>query len=303
MDGDLIERLNKCKDMPTIPAVALEVLRLCRSKQASIHQVAEVVSRDPVLSGRILEVANSAFFGSPTKVATVGQALVRMGLRNAQSVALGFTIINQKEPVGAPSFSHTDFWKSSLVTAVAAKTIEERSRRQFPAEAFTAGLLQDIGILGMNNALKHEYEPVVKAWNAGDPNIIELEQKLFGSDHTEVGAYLLALWNVPECIVDPIVAHHRPESVAAANSEYGRMARILQTADAFMTMICKGGAGAQVNRCVALCKHNLGWPAGWVVPTVRDMRPMIAEITRMLAVAVDGDQVMGQAKATLATRA
>ena len=303
MDGELIEKLNRCKDMPTIPAVALEVLRLCRSRDASIQAVAEVVSRDPVLSGRILEVANSAFFASPTKVPTVGQALVRMGLRNAQSVALGFTIVNQKEIQGAPSFSHMDFWKSSLVTAVAAKTIEERSRRPFAAEAFTAALLQDIGILGMSNALKEEYEPVVQAWNAGRSDLVELEEKLFDSNHMEVAAYLLALWNVPECIVDPITAHHRPEALQTTNREYDRLARVLQTADAFMTMVCKGGTAVQVNRCVMLCKHNLNWPASWVLPTVRDMRPMIAEIQRMLAVAVDGDQVMGQAKATLASRA
>jgi HD-like signal output (HDOD) protein len=248
-------------------------------------------------------VANSAFFGAPTKVATVGQALVRMGLRNAQSVALGFTVVNQTEVRGAPSFDQKAFWRSSLVTAVAAKTIEERSRNQLAAEAFTAGLLQDIGILGLNNALKDEYEPVVKAWNAGAANICEMEQDLFGSDHCEIGAYLMGLWNVPETIVDPATAHHHPDRLESVNREYPRMARVLQTADAFMNLICKGGMRTHLGRCIELCKKNLSWPPNRLVPTVKEMRPNIIEIQRMLAVDVDADQVMGEARTVAATKA
>lgn len=289
--------------MPTIPVVAMEVLRLCRNKDASIQQVAEIVSRDPALSGKILRVANSALFGGSTQVATVKQALVRMGLRNAQSAALGFSVVNQKSVCGAPSFNHSAFWESSLVTAVAAKTVTQQSRGQFPDEAFTAGLLQDIGILSMNNALKGEYEPVVKAWNAGADNIVEMERELFGSDHMEVAAYLLALWNVPERLVDPIAAHHASENLANLSRQHRHMARVLCVADAFMTMICKGGNSSQVSRCVAQCKNYLFWPPNHVLSTVRDMKPKIGEIQRMLATDIDGDDVMGKAKATFASTA
>ena len=123
MNDSLFDRLAGCGNLPTIPGVALEVLTLARSRQSSIDKISAIVARDPALSTRMLRVANSSLFGTPIKATTVKQALVRMGLRSAQSVALSFSVNTKLTKASPDGFDHLAFWRSSLVTAVAATTV------------------------------------------------------------------------------------------------------------------------------------------------------------------------------------
>lgn len=298
MNPDLIEKLSQCDDLPTIPAVALEVLRLCKSPDASFEQVEEVVRNDPVLTGRLISLANSAMFRSAARAATVRQALVRMGTRAVRLVALSCTVSAREPARSATSFNVRRFWERSLVTAVAATAIEQHSSFQYAADAFTAGLLQDIGMLALNNAMGEDYEPVAELWAAGSMDICDVEQQHLGWNHTEVAGYLLGLWNVPDAVTQPIVAHHCPTQKLATR-ESQRLARVLHAADALAQMVCLGAKGGTAKTAIDVCRTTLGWPPRQVLDTVREIKPMIQDAQRMLAVDIDADRLTNTARTEL----
>ncbi|MBN2583745.1 MAG: HDOD domain-containing protein [Planctomycetes bacterium] len=300
MDAALMERINNSKSLPTIPAVALEVLRMCRSQDTNVRDIAEVISRDPAMSSRILKLSNSSFFGAPTKATTVSQALVRMGLRNARILALSFSVVNQKPAAESPStFDHSAFWRSSLITAVVAKTIEDWTRRRSVGEAFTAGLLQDIGILTLNNVLRDEYATVRHEAQQNGRELHEVERQFLDADHAEVAGYMLGMWSIPDCIVLPVAAHHAPESLDADNPEDARMARVLQMADAFMRIFCEGVNADSAQRCCRLCAQYLSWSPQKVMKLIREVAPSVQEAAQMLSVEIPTDVLANAAKAEL----
>ncbi|NLX58403.1 MAG: HDOD domain-containing protein [Phycisphaerae bacterium] len=300
MDAVLMERINRSKSLPTIPAVALEVLRMCRSPNTNVRDIADVICRDPAMSSRILKLSNSSLFGAPTKATTVAQALVRMGLRNARILALSFSVVNLKPSgEGRSTFDLAAFWRSSLITAVVAKTIEDWTRRRAVGEAFTAGLLQDIGILTLHNVLQDEYATVRQETRQSGRELDEVERQFLDADHAEVAGYMLGMWSIPDCIVIPVSAHHRPELLEDDGSEDTRMARVLHAADAFMRIFCEGVNAPNAQRCCHLCAQYLSWSPQKVMKLIREVAPAVQEAAQMLSLEIPTDVLANAAKAEL----
>ncbi len=197
LPADLQTRLKACKTLPSVPAVVLEVLDLCQSDDINIGQVGKVLARDPALASKVLTVANSPWYGVRSQITTLERAIMILGINATLSLALSFSLVRNLQKSKASSFDHQMFWKRCVITAAASQEIGRWARAASQDELFLGGLLQNLGILVLNEAMPESYGRLIEA--AGEDHILlaTLERQGFGSDHADVGAWQLERWNLP----------------------------------------------------------------------------------------------------------
>jgi diguanylate cyclase (GGDEF)-like protein len=187
---------------------------LARSPDLELAELAEVISRDPGLAARVLRIANSSFYARRRHVANLRDALVVLGINAAISLALGFSLVQALGSAGTHAGRYTRFWSRSLLAAHAAEELGRQLKVGLPENAFLAALVQDIGILAMDQALGEEYLSLVPQDGAHEHDrLVAAERGRFGTDHAEVGAWLLARWDLPESLRVAVAASHGSEPI------------------------------------------------------------------------------------------
>jgi putative nucleotidyltransferase with HDIG domain len=200
--ADVIAR----KNLPTIPTVLSRIIALTDSEDANGRDLVDVVEHDQSLTSKILRLANSAFFGQSRRVATIPRAVVLLGFSTVRNLALSVKVW---ETLGnGVSRTHVEeLWAHAVAVAVATRSLTKRLRAGDPDEAFTAGLLHDVGRLVIALRFREHYWEAVGG--AGERGPVEsLESATFGVDHAEIGGWMLEAWSLPAGIVEPVRLHH-----------------------------------------------------------------------------------------------
>jgi putative nucleotidyltransferase with HDIG domain len=192
--------------LPPFPAVANRVLALVNNEDVGARQISEVINLDPTFTAEILRVANSPLFGVAREIATVQHAVSLVGLNRVKAMA---TLIALSKVVKSSLRIEMlrKFWVHSLVTAV----LTDESARLAGAKvdgAYTAGLLHNLGTLGLMSAYPEEYTRMVEVSAEFDFDLSGAERDLFEIDHCAAGACLAEEWNFPDAIVVAIATHH-----------------------------------------------------------------------------------------------
>lgn len=201
-------QLKACHTLPSVPAVALEVLDICQNEDVSIGQVSKVLIRDPALSGKILKVANSPYYGVRSQVKTLERAVTILGINATLSLALSFSLVRGLQNGKRTAFDHHAFWRRCVISAAASREIGIWANSANHDELFLAGLLHDIGMLVLNEAMPDKYGEII-SWSKGDhARLAEKEKQAFGSDHATVGTWLLKRWNLPTNLQKAAAASH-----------------------------------------------------------------------------------------------
>ena len=115
MKQDVLEKVLRSPRLPSLPAVALEVINLAQ-QDVNMNRIAETLRHDPALSSKILRTANSAFYGQSQTISTISRALVVMGLSAVKTLALGFSLVAIIKHPGKTDFDHVGYWRRSLYT-------------------------------------------------------------------------------------------------------------------------------------------------------------------------------------------
>jgi diguanylate cyclase (GGDEF)-like protein len=195
----LPEAIAKSDRLPSMPAVAMEVLRLSEDENAGLDEYASVISRDPALAAKLLKLSNSALFSFGGEVTTLEKATLVLGMRTVQLMSLSFSLIRDlPKSGGAPSFQHSEYWRRSLSVAVAAQRLGQMLGNELADEGFLCGLLSHIGQLTMAQCVPGDYERMLQRAE-GWPTP-ELEKEILGFDHCAIGAALLETWGMPAAI-------------------------------------------------------------------------------------------------------
>lgn len=203
--------------MPSIPTVYHELMNELRSPNASMRQVAEIVSRDVGLTTKLLRTVNSVAFGLPRQVATVAQAVNILGLEMIKGLVLPVQLFSQSDLGRMPYLSIERLWEHSVrVGALSKQIMADLGGTQLQVDhAFTAGLLSDAGILLLASKMPELYTKVATHMNEYKMPLFVAEESLLGTTHAEIGAYLMALWSLPTPIVEALTYHHKPSGVGA----------------------------------------------------------------------------------------
>jgi putative nucleotidyltransferase with HDIG domain len=211
------------RNLPTIPTVLTQILSLVGNEDTSARDLVDVIERDQALTGRILRLANSAFFGQSRQVSTIPRAIMLLGFSTVRNLSLGVKVW-EAVAGGIARQRVEELWQHAVTVAVATRTLAARLRCCDPDEAFTAGLLHDVGRVVIASRFREMYWEAVGGASEAEP-VVALEQAAFAVDHAEVGAWLFEAWNLPSLIVEAVRQHHQadakpglPALLAATNS-------------------------------------------------------------------------------------
>jgi diguanylate cyclase (GGDEF)-like protein len=193
--------------LPSPPAIAVRILQAVKQDDSSFAELARIISADPALTAKMLQVANSSFYALPNKVNTIEKALSFLGGNALKNIALSFVIAKEMQGVQGEGFNFEYFWKKSVTCAVGAELVCSLLGCRND-DIFVSALLQDIGILVMYLCRPHDYLQVLDESKISGVDIEVLERQIFGFDHQEIGAELLQEWGLPENIYGPIRYHH-----------------------------------------------------------------------------------------------
>jgi len=206
--------LASVKSLPAVPAVYHELVEELRFPDASVKRIGEIISQDPGMTAKVLQLVNSAFFGLPRDVSSPAQAAGLLGMDTIKALVLSIGVFSQFEGGADRPLELDALWRHCSQTAVLAKQIA-KIESQAPHDvdaAFMAALLHDIGKLVLAQNLPLEYGDVMSLMVQQSLTLCEAEHHVFQATHAEVGAYLLGLWGLPDPIVEAAAFHHHPSA-------------------------------------------------------------------------------------------
>ena len=207
MKEQVLERLKKCKDLPSPPGVAAQIIELSSHVNSDIDTLSEVVCMDPVLSAKIIRMANSSLYMRRVETEDVQQAVMMFGWTGTLNIALSFSVVGSIQEDRVSGLDHSLFWKRSLATAVACRKLGEVAQYPLREELFLPGLLQDIGMLALDKAIPKVYADIEDR-QQDHKYICVLEKQKLGCDHAVAGEWLLKSWRIPEKITRLIAISH-----------------------------------------------------------------------------------------------
>lgn len=212
--GEARALVARLRTFPARPSVYFEVLNELRSPRASAAIVGELVARDLAISSKLIQIANSAFFAFEQPVHTLTDAVFMLGLESTASLVLGLEAFSRLDHVQLPCLSTDQIWRHSQTVANAARAIASFMTNQpgLAHEAYTAALLHDLGKLALAANLESPYRQTLEVAQARGIPLWQAERTVFGADHAQAGAYLLALWGLPEGVLRAVGHHHLPSA-------------------------------------------------------------------------------------------
>jgi len=203
------ELIANLGDLPPLPQVAVQVLRIAADPDASTDELRRVISTDLALTAQILKIANSAMFGMMREVRTLTQAIMTLGFSTIKSVVIASSAKNLYSR-GNAGLQERLMWEHALTAALAGRAYGKNLRFPRAEECFLGGLLHDIGRSVMGVKFPDRYGILVRsAYNDGT-DLTELELETFGFDHAMVGEALLHSWNLAYSLEQAVRWHHEP---------------------------------------------------------------------------------------------
>ena len=211
-DEGLRQLVSSLHSLPSPPDVFLALLEELRSKNASSTSVAHILSRDVAMTAETLKLTNSAFFGLPTRITDLKDAVRLLGLDTIKALTLMAGIYSSYSGDTATAAIIRRLGNRSLGVGMAARTIAELEHLDQAAiqEAMCAGVLAHVGVLVLVANFPLRFRRAVNQVENGVQPIYEAERQVFGASHTELSAYLLGLWGFVDSVVEAVAHHHEP---------------------------------------------------------------------------------------------
>ncbi len=212
-------------EIPSLPAMALRLLEAVKSD--SYEALAKLIRLDPVMTAKVLAVANSPLYSRGNKIESLETAIAVLGTEMLKNIALSFVLVKNFNRNTGTEFDFENFWRRAITAAISAELMAEKvgvNRER----AYISALLMDIGIPIMFLCRPEDYLKVFDEKRTKDLSTVEAERKVFGFDHQDVGSEVVKLWKLPEFLRDNIFYHHKVEE---APKELKKEVEILSLAD------------------------------------------------------------------------
>ncbi|NCB40103.1 MAG: response regulator [Erysipelotrichia bacterium] len=218
--SELLEIIGGIPYLPSLPDLYYELIRAIDEPLISLSEIGDIIARDVSMTGRVLHLVNSAFFGLPRKISNPQTAVVMLGINVIKSLVCYVKLFFAAPDIIMPGLSLDKLWLHSSMTAQLSKEIATNFHApvNVQEDAFLAGMLHDVGKLLL---LEHPryYDKVLQALSGMDEkDFSEAEYQVYGTSHAEIGAYLLGLWGLPDPVVEAVAYHHRPSRLKFESS-------------------------------------------------------------------------------------
>lgn len=202
--------IEKIEQIPTLPVVSNQIMTLLSDEDVSLKKVAGLIEKDQALAVKILKIANSAFYGTLSKVSTLDHALVILGIGEVKGILLAFSIYNFFSESTDEGFDRTRFWKHSIICSQVAKYLVRHFNVQKDDTLFLSGLIHDMGKVVFDTYFHEEFLEITDYVSSNHENFSKAEKHLLGITHYQVAAELLKRWKFPDRVIMNVFYHHAP---------------------------------------------------------------------------------------------
>ena len=201
------------ESFPGLPKTGAKLMAILDESNTTLHDIEKVLNYDPGLTANFLKLANSPFFGIPSKVNSVKQAIVLLGIKRLKQIVLATStsaILDKALP--GYDLKSGDLFRHSIMVSNIAMKLAKFKKLSEPNDIFTSALLHDIGKLVLGKFVKEHFETIKKFVSKGVPSEVA-ENMVLEIDHAEVGAQILTQWCLPADVVNAVRFHHNPDII------------------------------------------------------------------------------------------
>jgi putative nucleotidyltransferase with HDIG domain len=227
---NIVELANK-SEISSIRNIVSGIIRVIDNPKSTAKDLKDMVQVDPPLTGRMLRLANSAYYPPQKKISDIQQAIIWVGYEAVKELALSqkvCEIFNKDKFI--EGYSRKALWKHSLAVALLGKMIYRREFGERGENIYVAGLLHDIGLIAEDQFCQDEFRLTLSKSKNELKNITQVEYEVLGYDHADLGQALVDSWNLPQELVIAIGNHHNPGEIA---EEFSKITSTLYVADSF----------------------------------------------------------------------
>ncbi len=212
------EILSLVKHIPAFPKVAQQVMAVMDNPETSARDLAEIIQYDQAITANVLKICNAAYFGLPRKVSSLDEAVVVIGQDILKDIIITSSSARfYKGAVGAGyQLGQGELWKHSVACAIMARLIAARVGGVDPGNAFTAGLLHDIGKRILSSFVADDFNRIIEKTEQGMA-FSEAETEVIGITHSELGGMIMDKWKFPEEIIAAVKNHHAEDVLSMGN--------------------------------------------------------------------------------------
>jgi HD-like signal output (HDOD) protein/CheY-like chemotaxis protein len=217
-DSKMRRLVAQMKTVPSLPTLYAEVMHELQKADPSLRKIGLIIKEDIGMTVKILQMVNSAFFGLRRQISDTTDAVNFLGLDTITSLVLALGVFSQFERHERSKTAIAGLWGHSRAVGTMAKSIAAKESREAAHNAFTAGLLHDIGEVVLAFNMPQQFAQVQELALAENLSQTEAELRLFDASHAEIGAYLVGMWGLPEPVIEAVAFHHLPN--ASANKSF-----------------------------------------------------------------------------------
>ncbi|WP_460179939.1 HDOD domain-containing protein [Thermodesulfovibrio sp. TK110] len=207
MNSDIRIDIQKLKKLPTLSYTAEKILNLTSKELTHLDELVSIIERDPPIMSKVLGVANIVYLGLYKPITTLKDALLKIGFKTLKNIALSISIFSLFKSSPEKEKSYTGLFKHSIATGTVCQIISEKFLKEASEEYFTAGVLHDIGFFALHYAFYEKLQEIEEAFRESS-SLKEAEEKIIGTNHSEIGKWIAEMWGLPEMVVEVILYHH-----------------------------------------------------------------------------------------------
>jgi diguanylate cyclase (GGDEF)-like protein len=216
LNPEIEAHLRLSVNFPSPPGVATHIIELAQDPDIEMSKVAKALSMDSALSTKVLRIANSPLYAQRRKSENLRQALVVLGLNATLTLALSFSLVKSLRGGKSNGLNYKLYWRRALLSATAARALGDAMHQSLAEEIFLAALLQDVGMLALDQAIPDLYRDGDKL-QRDHVALAAHEKKRVQADHAQVGGWLMRTWHLPERLYHAITHSHQLELSATAD--------------------------------------------------------------------------------------
>ncbi len=228
------ELIKDIDNLQPIPAIVNQIISCIEDPKSSTNDVADIIVFDPMITANVLRTVNSAFFGPPSQIESIHDAVNLLGLDSIVDIVL------LKSSVKALSTSQTGYglhegelWKQAVSSALVAREIAISKKLKTTQLVFTAALLKDIGKVILDRFVSDSFEKIINLVQNKKYSFREAENKVIGIDHAKLGGIVAKMWDFTPKMINIISNHH----MGKKDENYNIETNIVYVADTVCMMM------------------------------------------------------------------
>lgn len=266
-------------EVSSLPMIYYKIDEVINRPNTSMADIGKIVGQDPGLTVRLLRLVNSAFYSFPSKVETITQALVVIGVRQLRELVLATSIVHLFQGIPKDLASMESFWRHSIACGLAARTIATHRHEANIERFLIAGMVHDIGRLIMYKKIGDlSRSALVQSRACGTP-LFWAEKEIMGFDHAQIGRMLLQSWNLPQSLEEAVAFHHHPRLAGY----YPMEAAVVHVADILVNAFRWGTSGEHaVPPLEAMAWDLIELPESILPTLINSLRGQVDEVVHSI---------------------